>query len=161
MRSPNLHDVARLADVSIKTVSRVLNNESYVREGTRQRVKAAIDQLGYRMNVAARSLSGTRSYLMAYLGPDGAPFYTERQLRGVMGACQSAGYHVVAEFLDPEEPQVAERIRRLCTGMRLDGVVVGPGICDLPAVQQLLDELNIPQVFAVGSPGVSMALRPT
>ena len=51
-----MNDVARLAGVSLKTVSRVVNGEPGVHPGTAQRVLAAIDQLGFRRNLGARNL---------------------------------------------------------------------------------------------------------
>src|SRR5690606_5581566 len=60
-----IHDVADRAGVSIKTVSRVLNKEPNVRQETRDRVLAAAEALHYRPSVSARSLAGSRSYLIA------------------------------------------------------------------------------------------------
>jgi DNA-binding LacI/PurR family transcriptional regulator len=56
-----LRDMAEFAGVSIKTVSRVVNHQNEISEATRQRVQAAIDQLGYRPNMLARSLIHQRS----------------------------------------------------------------------------------------------------
>lgn len=56
MTTPTIHDVAREAGVSIKTVSRVVNGETNVRSGTAQAVQAAIDKLDYHPNRAARTL---------------------------------------------------------------------------------------------------------
>ena len=66
------HDVARLAGVSTKTVSRVLNRDRYVREDKRLKVQAAIEQLNYRPNMAARVLAGSKSYLLGLMLPTGA-----------------------------------------------------------------------------------------
>ena len=60
-KKPTINDVARLAKVSIKTVSRVANGESNVREATRVRVQKAIDKLGYVANPYARYLSLLRA----------------------------------------------------------------------------------------------------
>ena len=54
--SATMRDVARLADVSVKTVSNVVNRFPHVSGATRTRVLAAIDELGYQMNFAARNL---------------------------------------------------------------------------------------------------------
>lgn len=146
LSSITLHDVARLAGVSIKTVSRVVNNESHVREDKRQRVQAAIAQLNYRPNVAARTLSGAKSYLMAFLAPDGARTYIDQQLRGVLATCQKAGYHLVVEFFDMQAKDNFERVRTLCTCTRLDGVILAPGLCDMPEVIEFLDTMGIAHV---------------
>ena len=61
MERATITDVANLAGVSIKTVSRVVNNEPHVRPVTRQRVDAAIAELDYRPNPAARHLASQRT----------------------------------------------------------------------------------------------------
>ena len=60
-----LQDVAKLAGVSTKTVSRVVNDQGEISEATRQRVQAAIEQLGYRPNIMARNLVSGRSDTLA------------------------------------------------------------------------------------------------
>ena len=61
MERATITDVANLAGVSIKTVSRVVNDEPHVRPVTRQRVTAAIAELDYRPNPAARNLASQRA----------------------------------------------------------------------------------------------------
>ena len=61
MTSPTLHDVAKLAGVSFKTVSNVINEHPHVAEATRIKVEAAIKQLDYRPNRSARSLRSGRT----------------------------------------------------------------------------------------------------
>ena len=60
MRS-TMHDVARMAGVSIKTVSNVINDYPHVRPDTRERVNQAIEQLDYRPNLSARGLRSGRT----------------------------------------------------------------------------------------------------
>ncbi len=64
MSKATIDDVARLAGVSIKTVSRVVNREQNVRESTRDRVQQAIEELNYRPNLSARNLASLRSHLI-------------------------------------------------------------------------------------------------
>lgn len=146
MSSVTLHDVARAAGVSIKTVSRVLNEEPYVREDKRQRVQAAVKRLKYQPNMAARTLSGAKSYLLAFLAPVGARQYVDSLLRGVLTTCQKNGYHMVVEFYDPTAKDLVDKVRELCLRTRPDGAVLGPGICDSRAVISLLNELAITHV---------------
>jgi len=73
----NMEDVARLARVSSATVSRVLNDGQYVRQQTRERVLAAIDELRYRPSRVARSLRVNRSRIIGLLISDiQNPFFT-------------------------------------------------------------------------------------
>ena len=62
-----INDVAELAGVSIKTVSRVMNNEPSVKKTTLDKVTAAIAELNYQPNAAARNLASTRSYSIGYI----------------------------------------------------------------------------------------------
>lgn len=67
---PTIHDVARLAEVSIKTVSNVLNDYPHVRPATRKRVQDAIDVLQYQPNLSARGLRSGRTGLVSLIVPD-------------------------------------------------------------------------------------------
>lgn len=66
---PTIQDVAQLAGVSTATVSKVLSNTPYVAEKTRARVMAAIQELGYKPNLAARGLSSGRTHIIAVVFP--------------------------------------------------------------------------------------------
>lgn len=77
-RAPTVVDVADLAGTSRQTVSNVIHGKTHVREDTRKRVLAAIAELGYRPNVAARSLKRQRTTVLGVLVGDlGNPFYSE------------------------------------------------------------------------------------
>lgn len=72
---PTLHDVAKVAGVSIATVSNVLNNKSTeLGKKTRQKVLDAIDKLHYEPNQFARSLKTGQSNLIVFIVPDQNPF---------------------------------------------------------------------------------------
>ena len=74
----SLRDVAKLAGVSVKTVSNVVNDYVHVTEGTRERVLRAIEELNYRPNPAARSLRKGRSGLIGLAVPElGIPYFSE------------------------------------------------------------------------------------
>ncbi|HKR26583.1 MAG TPA: LacI family DNA-binding transcriptional regulator, partial [Acidobacteriaceae bacterium] len=68
--SPTLVDVAREANVSLKTASRVLNGEAGIAPGTSRRVRAAMLRIGYRPNELARSLKGRRSAAIGMVVPN-------------------------------------------------------------------------------------------
>ena len=94
-KRPTIADVARVAGVSKSTVSRVLNDRTqYMREGTRQRVLQAMDELGYRPSAVARSLVSKRTHTVGLLISDvGNPFYPE-VIHGVEDVALAAGYDV-------------------------------------------------------------------
>jgi DNA-binding LacI/PurR family transcriptional regulator len=87
--------IAKRAGVSTATVSRVINGSAPVRPEARQRVEAAIEQLGYRPNLLARNLRTAKSRLLLTLVPDfGNPFYAEI-VRGIDSVARREGYHVL------------------------------------------------------------------
>ncbi len=73
-KRPTIRDVAELGGVSMATVSNVVNGHAHVREGTRQRVRDAIEALGYKPSRAAKSLPAGRTFMLAYCLPgSGSP----------------------------------------------------------------------------------------
>lgn len=91
----SIEDVARLANVSISTVSRVVNRSHLVNAETRRRVEEAIRQLGYRPNAFARGLMLRRSEILGLVLPDlHGEFYSEI-IRGATRQAREAGYHLV------------------------------------------------------------------
>jgi DNA-binding LacI/PurR family transcriptional regulator len=93
-RSPGMHDVARMASVSHQTVSRVLNDHPHVRPATRERVRMAIAELGYRRNAAARSLVTRRSSVVGLLTPRTDWYGPTSSMMAIEVAAREAGYFV-------------------------------------------------------------------
>src|SRR5437870_20633 len=87
-------DVARVAGVSHQTVSRVLNGAPHVRPDTRERVLAAIRELDYRPNSAARALVTRRSQTLGVVSFGSALYGPASMLDGIEQAARSAGYFV-------------------------------------------------------------------
>ena len=103
-----VHDVARLAGVSIKTVSNVVNDHPYVREETRQRVLDAIAALGYTPNLSARNLRSGRTGVIALMIPDLRNAYFAELADAVMRAAAGHGLSVLIEaFGDDREHEIA------------------------------------------------------
>lgn len=133
-----LHDVARLAGVSIKTVSNVVNDYPYVRAATRERVQAAIDELGYQPNLSARSLRSGRSGVIGLVLPELSLSYFAELADAVISHAESHGLVVIIERTG------ADRERELAVlsspRMRMtDGVIFSP----LGMGQEDADRLNV------------------
>ncbi|MDP9400127.1 MAG: LacI family transcriptional regulator, partial [Actinomycetota bacterium] len=116
-------EVAMSAGVGVGTVSRVLNDSPEVRPATRLRVLAAIDDLGYRPNRAARALAGGRTRTIGVL----APFFTQpsavERLRGVAEVLATSAHDLV--LLDVASPaQRDDHVRRLLAAGPVDGLLV-------------------------------------
>jgi DNA-binding LacI/PurR family transcriptional regulator len=109
-RAPVLADVAKAAEVSVPTVSRVLNGSKYVAPELAQRVNEAVQALGYRPNGAARSMRSGRRTLVSVLAGATANYGYARTLQGVETAARRAGMTVsitVVESGDDEHVRAA------------------------------------------------------
>lgn len=95
-----LHDVARAAGVSIKTVSNVINGYPHIRPETRERVEVAIASLRYQPNRAARSLRSGRSDMIGLIVPDLRNPYFAELADDVMRAARERGFSVLIEQFD-------------------------------------------------------------
>jgi LacI family transcriptional regulator len=139
-----IEDVARQAGVSMKTVSRVLNNEPGVREATRAKVMETVAALNYRPDPSARSLAGNRSYLVALLYDNPSPNYLMEILTGVVEACESHHYGMVMQPVGYHSPDFLDAVDALVVGSRLDGLILTPPLTDSVALLDRLDQRGIP-----------------
>lgn len=139
-----IEDVAGHAGVSMKTVSRVLNNEPNVSERTRKRVEAAVEALRYRPSPSARGLAGRRSYLVAMLFDNPSSNYLMEIEMGVLDACQAQHYNLMLAPLVYTASDVVDKVETLVLQSQLDGVVLTPPITDDAALLARLEELGTP-----------------
>lgn len=148
-------DVARVAGVSVSTVSRVLNNEKYVRADKKKAVQEAAAKLQYQPNLYARSLAGDRSYLIGLIYDDPRGDYLFGLQRGAMGECQKTGYHLVVEYQDPNIP---EQFDNFLDRLQLAGVILTSPVCDNQKLLAALHKRRIPTVrIAPSAPYPDMA----
>ncbi|HVN55699.1 MAG TPA: substrate-binding domain-containing protein [Anaerolineaceae bacterium] len=140
-----ISDVARRANVSPVTVSRVLNGAANVNPDTRARVKQAIQELGYLPNLAARSLRSRQTLTFALLVPDITNVFWTTVARGVEDAAQGGGYSVLLCNTD-EDPAKQANYLRVVLQQRVDGVILAP--CDSDGEKlNPLREQNTPTVI--------------
>lgn len=145
-RRPTINDVARLANVSKKTVSRVINESPFVREETRSRIAAIIKELGFSPDPRARGLAFRRSFLMGliYDNPN-APYVINIQ-EGALGALRKVGYELVVHPCDRTSPEFLNDIKQLITRQKLDGVILLPPVSENAALAALLKSLGCPYI---------------
>jgi DNA-binding LacI/PurR family transcriptional regulator len=144
-------DVAKLAGVSHQTVSRVLNSHPNVREQTRIRVLAAITELGYRPNRAARVLATGTSQVIGFVARASTLYGPEAMLTALAEAALQQGFAVSVESVRTlDRRPVAEAIGRLMD-QRVAGLVV---IAPVESANAALDDLpdDIPLVNVDGDP---------
>jgi DNA-binding LacI/PurR family transcriptional regulator len=170
-RNPAMTDVARVAGVSHQTVSRVLNGHPNVRESTRERVLAAIDQLAYRRNHAARALVTKRTETLGVVAFDTTLYGPASTLFGVEQAAREAGYFLsIVSLKAITRSTVADGLGYLA-GQSVDGlIVIAPqrhAVEALAAVPQGLPVVaveggrapNLPVVCVDQAEGAAMATR--
>jgi LacI family transcriptional regulator, galactose operon repressor len=123
----SIYEVARIAGVSIATVSRVLNGKGPVREDTSRRVLQAVESLGYVPHGAARSLSTRRTMNIGVLLPDVHGEFFSEIVRGIDLAARAAGYHVLVSGSHSDLAETAAVLQTLHG--RIDGLILlTPGV---------------------------------
>lgn len=145
-RAVTIDEVASRAGVSIKTVSRVMNREQAVRDSTRQRVLAVARELNYRPNPAARSLASSRSYFIALVYDNPSASYLMDLQKGALEACRDWGYSLLLQPCDYKNPQLVDELVTLITERGNPGLVLPSPLCDLPAVIEAMDRMEVKYV---------------
>src|SRR4051794_38011924 len=143
----NIYDVARVADVSVATVSAVVNATAYVSPRLKTRVEAAIKSLGYQPNHLARGLAMQQSRTLGMIVPDIAnPFFPE-VVRGAEDAAYAAGYTLLIASSDNDTQKEAVYLR-LFLAKRVDGVILtkAPGRL-APDLQRAFEAAGVPIVL--------------
>lgn len=118
-----LQDVAKLAGVSTKTVSRVVNNQGELSAATRERVQAAIEQLGYRPNILARSLVNRRTNTLAVVAW-GIDYYGPSQtVVGIENRSDDLGYSLLLNLRTRPDETNMDRVLDTLVDRRVDGII--------------------------------------
>ena len=152
----NIRDVAAMAGVAVKTVSRVLNGHPYVSADTKARVEAAMQTLDFRPSVAARILSGAKSNQVALIYDNHSPYYMFQIQTGCWEFCKENNIRLLAQPVDVSDPQVGEQVRGLVTETHVDGIILSSPVTDCDPVLRALESMDIP--FVRISPGTNHAL---
>lgn len=152
--APRSTDVARLAGVSQKTVSRVLNNEPYVSEELRRRVLDAAEKLGYRLNNAARVLASGRTRSIGVVSLGTALYGPASLLMGIERAARDTGYAVrVVTTIEGDDAGIAGAVSSLLE-QGVDGIVISEPIDD----GEFSLDVDVP-VLVIGAPAPFTAPR--
>ena len=142
----SIYDVARSAGVSIKTVSRVVNQQPNVSPEARARVMEAVSALSYRPNFFARGLASERSLLIGLIYDNPSAGYMASIQLGALARCREDGYHLIVEQLNTQDPNLGDEERALVVQSSLHGVILTPPLCDAPSVLDALRDARIPFV---------------
>ncbi|MCD2322584.1 LacI family DNA-binding transcriptional regulator [Sphingomonas sp. IC-56] len=143
---PTIKEVSKIAGVSFKTVSRVLNNEKHVSEETRRRVEEVVARLNFRPSQAARMLAGRRSFQVALLYDNPSPYYVYHIQTGAQQRCTDLGYRLLLQPIDSQAPDLVPEIMALIDEAHLDGLILSPPITEVAALLDALDARGVPYV---------------
>ncbi len=148
---PSQSDVAKLANVSFMTVSRVINGKENVKEETRRRVLKAIDELGYYPNAAARALNNNKTDGIGIIIPHAefmnvAPYFLDL-ITSLERNIDRMGYHLV--FKLPTSLKSASDYSQLYKERKVDGVIVLAPSVDQWLLKKLITD-HVPSVVVYG-----------
>lgn len=145
MKPGTLKDVAKQLNLSVSTVSRVVNNKGYVKDATRQRVLDCLEQCQYVPNEIARSLKTQESRTIGVLVPDICEVFLSRIVRGIDRVVSRAGYMLIVADSN-ESKQVERRYLDILFQKRVDALVIATVDLKGPNVDRFLDHRK-PVVF--------------
>ncbi|WP_301107475.1 LacI family DNA-binding transcriptional regulator [Sporosarcina sp.] len=120
---PTIQDVAKHADVSIATVSRVINNQSGVREVTEKRILNAIKELGYVRSAVARSMKKKETKMIGIIIPDISNPFFPKVVSGIEQQARKKGYYTMLSNTS-ESPIVEKEIINMLVERGVDGIVI-------------------------------------
>ena len=146
--------VAADAGVSLQTVSRVINEEPNVRPAMKERVEASIDKLGYVPSIAARRMSGSRSYLILALNDrertiadwqarQGTDWVDQMLLGGMLKSAEF-GYRMIIELVDTHSDHVERELNAALLALQPDGIILTPPHSENPLITGLLEDRGVP-----------------
>ncbi|SEK00508.1 transcriptional regulator, LacI family [Sphingobium sp. AP50] len=143
---PTIADVAEAAGVSIRTVSRVLNDSPKVNKETREKIKYAIDKLNFKPSARARALAMGRSLLIGMVHNDRNALVLDSVQRGVARETTRRGYEVISHSVVDGGPLSVEDVIAFARRSRVDGLVVLPPVSGIAGLPEALKADHVPSV---------------
>ena len=141
-KRPTINDIARLAEVSKKTVSRVINQSPYVQKETRERILAVIAEHGYAPDPQARGLAFRRSFLIGLVYDNPNPQYVVNMQLGLLDGMKGSGFELVVHPCDRASPTFLADLRSFVERQKLYGVVLTPSVSEDERAAGLLSEIG-------------------
>ena len=145
-KKSTINDIARLANVSKKTVSRVINDSPFVKEETRRKINAIILDLGFAPDPQARGLAFRRSFLIGMVYDNPTPQYIVNLQQGILDAMRGTSFELVIRPCDRAQPSFLNDMRYFVERQKLFGVVLTPSVSEDDRLVRLLHELDCPYV---------------
>lgn len=139
---PTINDVARIAGVSKKTVSRVINRSTLLNQATREKVEAVIAELGYVPNPQARALALRHNFVLGLIYDNPNAQMVLNFQEGVLDAIRETEFALLIHPVDRHSPSLFADIRRFIERQRLYGVIILPPLSENDDFAALFDELG-------------------
>ncbi|TVQ37715.1 MAG: LacI family transcriptional regulator [Spirochaetaceae bacterium] len=140
-----IKDVAKLADVSTATVSRVINSDPRISAATRDRVLGVIEKLNYKVNSIARSLKSNRTCTVGFLTPEIANEFFMTVAQGVENSLRERGYNLIICNSNESPDEEVERLELLIEKC-VDGVIIAPSTGSGEHLR-FLEQVGLPTVL--------------
>jgi LacI family transcriptional regulator len=141
-RRATINDIARLANVSKKTVSRVINQSPFVKDETRAKVDAVIQRIGYAPDPQARGLAFRRSFLIGLVYDNPNAQYIVNTQDGALDALRGSGFELVVHPCDRFSEDFIPGVRRFAERQKLHGVILLPPVSEDQALWRALQEID-------------------
>ena len=141
-KRPTINDIARLANVSKKTVSRVINKSPFVRSDTREKIEAVIREHGYAPDPQARGLAFRRSFLIGLIYDNPNPQYVVNMQLGLLDGMRGSGFELVVHPCNRASPTFLEDMRSFIERQKLYGVVLTPSVSEDERAAELLRQVG-------------------
>ena len=141
-KTPTINDVARVAGVSKKTVSRVINRSPLIKQDTREKIESVIAELGYVPNPQARALALRRNFLIGLLHDNPNAQTVLNFQEGVLDAIRDTEFALVVRPVDRHSPEMLDDIRNFLEQQRLYGVLLLPPISENDELAALCEEVG-------------------
>jgi LacI family transcriptional regulator len=141
-KAQTINDIARLAEVSKKTVSRVINQSPLVHKETRDRVEAVMREFNYTPDPFARGLAFRRSFLIGMVYDNPTAQYIVNMQYGALDAIRDSGFELVVHPCDSRSPGYIDGVRRFVQQQKLHGVMLVPRVSEDQALADMLAEID-------------------
>jgi len=139
-RKATINDIASMAGVSKKTISRIINESPLVKEKTREDVKRIIELVGYAPDPQARGLAFRHSFLVGMIYDNPNPQYIVNMQQGILDGIAGSDYELVVHPCDRNSSDYIQRARTFIERQKLFGVILTPSISeDEPMARMLRD----------------------
>jgi LacI family transcriptional regulator len=143
---PKIKDVARIAGVSVTTVSRVLNGEKYVKDDLKNKVKRAIDELGYSPSHIARSLVRRKTKLIGVIVPDLTSSFYATILSSIEETASLNQYNLIVCNIN-EDTDKEFKYLNIFKEMRVEGIIIMHEKLN-DEIRKFISHLDIPVIFS-------------